>query len=272
MLNLKRNSKGELVPAPGIRTRSSSVYDPWDSKPFNISRSKFSDFLTCPRCFYLDRVKGLASPGTPGWTLNETTDILLKKEFDECRDAQIAHRSFEKAGLKNIVPFAHSEMDNWRNSLHHGLKYEIPDTNITLSGGIDDIWQDIISEQLIVVDYKSQASSYPVNTEDYLNGTYHQGYKVQMDFYAFLLTKMGFDVAPIAYFYVCNADRLASGFGGKMTFEETLVPYHWDSSWIEPKIYEMLETLNSDTMPDSNVACENCAYSRERAIMEKGLG
>ena len=27
---------------------------------------------------------GLDAPGTPGWTLNETTDLLLKKEFDEC--------------------------------------------------------------------------------------------------------------------------------------------------------------------------------------------
>ena len=33
----------------------------------------------------MDRVVGLDSPGTPGWTLNETTDLLLKKEFDACR-------------------------------------------------------------------------------------------------------------------------------------------------------------------------------------------
>ena len=34
------------------------------------------------------------------------------------------------------------------------------------------------------------------------------------------------------------------------------------------KIYDMLEVLNSHTMPESNIACENCAYSRERALME----
>ena len=269
MLSLKRNSKGEFVPASGIRSRASSLYDPTSEKVFNISRSKFSDFLTCPRCFYLDRVKGLASPSTPGWTLNETTDLLLKKEFDECRETQTPHRSFQKAGLTNVVPFAHEEIEKWRDSMHAGLKYEIPGTNISLSGGVDDIWQDIKSEQLIVVDYKSQANNNPVTPEDYLNGTYHQGYKIQMDFYAFLLTKMGFDVSPIAYFYVCNADRSAPGFGGKMYFEETLVPYQWDSSWIEKRVFEMLEILNSDKMPESNLACENCAYSRQRAIMEK---
>ena len=34
-----------------------------------------------PRCFYLDRVIGLAEPGMPGWTLNETTDLVIKKRI-----------------------------------------------------------------------------------------------------------------------------------------------------------------------------------------------
>ena len=81
MIDLKRNSKKELVPATGKRTRSSSIYKPHQTEDFKISRGKFSDFLTCPLCFYMDRVIGLDSPGTPGWTLNETTDLLLKKEL-----------------------------------------------------------------------------------------------------------------------------------------------------------------------------------------------
>ena len=47
---------------------------------FKISRSKFSDFIDCPRCFYLDRVKGLESPSVPGWSLNVAVDELLKKD------------------------------------------------------------------------------------------------------------------------------------------------------------------------------------------------
>ena len=99
MIDLKRNSKRELVEAKGIRTRSSSIYKPNQPEDFKISRSKFSDFLTCKKCFYLDRVKGLDAPGTPGWSLNETTDLLLKKEFDKCRTAQKPHRIFTKYGL-----------------------------------------------------------------------------------------------------------------------------------------------------------------------------
>ena len=102
MISVKRNSKGVLVRATGLRSRDSSIYVPKQTEPFRISRSKFNDFLTCKRCFYLDRVKGLVSPSMPGWTLNETTDVLLKKEFDLCREKQIPHRSFKELGLKGV--------------------------------------------------------------------------------------------------------------------------------------------------------------------------
>ena len=79
MIDLKRNSKNELVIAQGVRTKSSSTYTPKQKGDFKISRGKFFNFLSCKRCFYLDRIKGLESPGVPGWSLNETTDLLLKK-------------------------------------------------------------------------------------------------------------------------------------------------------------------------------------------------
>lgn len=44
--------------------------------------------------YEIDRVMGLDPPGTSGWTLNETTDFLLKKGFDACRETQTPHRLF----------------------------------------------------------------------------------------------------------------------------------------------------------------------------------
>jgi hypothetical protein len=269
VISLKRNAKKELVSAVGLRTRSSSIYTPNQLDDFKISRSKFSDFLTCKRCFYLDRVRGIVSPSTPGWTLNETTDLLLKKEFDLCRERQIPHRIFERYDLNHVVPFQHEDMDKWRDSLHHGLKIKFKDTNILLQGGVDDIWLDKNSNKLIVVDYKSQANRNPVSTEDYLANVYHEGYKVQMDFYSYLLTEMGFDVSQVSYFYVCNADRGALSFDSRMNFEETLVPYEWDSSWIENMVWEMIDLINSEDLPDNNLSCENCAYANQRNKIEK---
>ena len=86
-----------------------------------------------------------------------------------------------------------------------------------------------------------------------------------MDFYAFLLTEMGFEVFPTAYFYVCNADRHAKGFFGEMKFYETLVPYDWNIDWIPEKVASMIDLINADEIPSSNGSCENCAYARQRA-------
>ena len=268
MIDLKRNSKRELVEAKGIRTRSSSIYKPNQLENFKISRSKFSDFLTCKRCFYLDRVKGLDAPGTPGWTLNETTDLLLKKEFDKCRIAQKPHRIFSKYDLNHIVPLLHKDIDKWRDSLRHGLSIRFQDSNIILSGGVDDVWQDIKTGKLIIADYKSQANNKSLEPWAYLSDVYHEGYKIQMDFYGYLLSEMGHDVSETFYFLVCNANRKADGFFGKLDFEEVMVPYKWNAQWIPEKVSEMIECMNSEEIPESNVACKNCAYARQREAIK----
>ena len=140
MISLKRNSKGVLIAATGRRATEKSFYKPNQSEDFKISRSKFSDFLTCPRCFYMDRVLGIAEPGMPGWALNSATDELLKKEFDICRERQISHRLFDKYNLNHFVPFKHEDMDDWRDALRGGIMQRFEDTNIILTGGVDDIW------------------------------------------------------------------------------------------------------------------------------------
>ena len=64
-----------------FRVRKSSFYDKKSNTPFKISRSKLSNFLSCKRCFYLDRVEGLKEPSMPGWALNSAVDELLKKSL-----------------------------------------------------------------------------------------------------------------------------------------------------------------------------------------------
>ena len=272
MISLKRNTRGQPVKARGIRSRSSSIYNPGQTDNFRISRSKFTDFLNCQRCFYLDRAKGLTSPSTPGWALNDTTDILLKKEFDACREQGIPHRSFKQFGLNHVIPFKHPDLDKWRDALRRGLEHQIINTNITLSGAIDDIWLDQESDELIVVDYKSQSSRYPVNRHRYLSYSYHQDYKIQLDIYSYLLGHMGFPVSKTAYFYVCNGDRNGDSFNSQIKFTETLVPYKWNGEWIDEAIFEMIGVLNSNSLPPSNPACEKCAYSYQRAIMQFDRG
>ena len=265
MIDLKRNSKKQLVKATGVRSRESSFYTPNQREDFKISRGRFFNFLTCQRCFYLDRVMGFDPPGTPGWTLNETTDILLKKEFDQARDSQAPHRLFAPNGLGHVVPFDHPDIDRWRDSLHGGLMLKYKGTRIILTGGVDDIWQDTTNKQLIIVDYKSQAKTGRLDKQNYLDDPYHKGYKIQMDFYAYLLSGMAFNVHPTSYFLVCNAKRDDDGFHKRMNFDEYLVPYIWNTNWIERKLDEMVNLMNQYEIPKSNECCKNCAYSEQYA-------
>ena len=269
MISLKRNSKGELVNAPGKRTRRNSIYQPNQNLDFKISRGKFQDFITCKKCFYLDRVSGLKTPDTPPYSLNSATDTLYKKEFDDCRMKQQPHRLLKKYDLEHIIPFEHQDIDKWRDSLHHGLVSRYKDTNIILSGGIDDIWFNTKNNKLVIADYKSQAKKKEnLNTNDYLSDVYHQGYKNQLEFYSFLLVSMGFEVDNVGYFVVCNVNTEVDNFNQVMEFDELLVPYTLNPSWIPSKVEEMINTLNSHIMPKSNPSCMNCAYDNQRKAYE----
>ena len=81
MIDIKRNSKKEPIEATGIRSRRSSYYKPNQKEDFKISCGRFTNFLTCQKFFYLDRVKGLYPLWPPEWTFNKTTDWLLKNEL-----------------------------------------------------------------------------------------------------------------------------------------------------------------------------------------------
>ena len=245
--------------AASFRIRKSSFYDKKSDTPFKISRSKLSNFLSCKRCFYLDRVIGLKEPSMPGWALNSTVDELLKKEFDQYRKNQKPHPMMIKHNL-NYVPFQHKDLDSWRNSLKGGISYLDEKTNLIIHGGIDDVWLDLDEKKLVVVDYKAQSTSFPVSIESYLNSEWHLGYKLQMDIYVHILRKMNFNVSDVSYFYVCNGEKNNNEFLNKMNFKTTLVPYKVNTSWIEGKLSEMKKVLELDSPPDVVPTCEKCAY------------
>ena len=243
----------------GFRTRKNSFYQKDSEKPFTISRSKFSNFIDCSRCFYLDRVKGLKEPSMPGWALNSAVDDLLKKEFDKHRKEKTPHPIMKEYNL-NFIPYDHPEIDKWRQSLSSGISYLDKETNLIIKGGIDDVWYDLDKEELVVVDYKAQSNNTPVETEAYLEGKYHQGYKRQMDIYVHILRNMDFKVSDTTYFMVCNGEKTNDFFENRIDFKTVLVPYKSDPSWIPDKIKEMKITLDREEIPEYNIDCESCIY------------
>ena len=275
MISIKRDKNGNKVKANGILGKSHQYlkYKPNQKEDFKLSRSRFDEFMSCQKCFYLRLVNGLQPPNVPGWTLNTLTDTLLKKEFDECRTKQASHRTLIKENLSHIVPFEtkivedekgrkKQRIDIWRDSRHAGLKFRYKKTNIILQGGVDDVWFNTKTKELIIADYKSQHDTNEVTKDNYFNKPFKEGYKRQLDFYAYLLKGMNFPVAKEKYIYLVNAKE-KEGFYGEMKFDEIIIPYVSDPEYLEEHIDEMIKVINSKEIPKSDESCENCAYSNQ---------
>lgn len=246
---------------PPYKTRTRNLYDPKQTDLFRLSRGKLEMFLECPRCLYLDRRLGVGRPDMPGFSLNIAVDALLKKEFDTHRLAGTAHPLMKAYGL-NAVPFAHEKMDDWRDSLRKGIEYHFPKTNLLITGGVDDIWQNK-KRELIIVDYKATATTKEITLE----GEYKQAYKRQMEIYQWLLRQNGFKVADIGYFVFVNGQADRKAFDGKLEFDVTLLSHKGDDSWVSKTVKDVYKCLNSNKIPKPNSGCKYCSYVK--AVNEK---
>lgn len=231
-------------------------FNPQSTERFRISRSKIDLFLECKRCFYLDQRLGLARVSFPPFTLNNAVDELLKKEFDEHRKKGTWHPVLRENGLR-LKPFDHSMMDAWRDAMRRGVQYDLPETTLTIRGGVDDVWVDD-ENTLYVADYKATSKE---NDDDVNIDSEWQGmYKRQAEIYQWLLRKNGFEVSNTAYFYYVNARRDVERFSGKLSFNVKIIPYEGDDSWIEPTLSELYETLKTESVPERSQDCPYCGY------------
>ncbi len=235
----------------GKRTRN--IFDPEDLKPFAISRSKIDLFLSCPRCFYLDRRLGVGRPPGFPFNLNSAVDTLLKKEFDVHRAKSEPHPLMELHGIA-AIPFAHPDLDIWRENFK-GVRFTHKPTNLTITGAVDDIWINENGE-LHIVDYKSTSKTSEVN----LDAEWQIGYKRQMEVYQWLLRQNGFDVSDTGYFVYANGTTDRDGFNARLDFDMKVIPYTGDASWIEDTLVALKKCLMSAKIPKAGADCDYCTY------------
>ena len=231
------------------------LFDPASDQPFALSRSKVELFQNCPRCFYLDRRLGIARPAGFPFNLNSAVDALLKTEFDQYRAQGTPHPLMVEAGI-NAVPHPHPQLGDWRNNFR-GVRTVHEPSNFELFGAIDDLWRDLATGELIVVDYKATSKTAGVT----LDADWQMSYKRQMEFYQWLLRRQGFAVARRGWFVYCNGRRDLPGFGQRLEFTIKLLPYDGDDSWIEGTLAAIRRTLSADTPPPHTGACEYCVFA-----------
>lgn len=242
--------------------RIKNLYDPNSIELFRLSRGKIDNFIKCPRCFYLDRRLGVGQPPGYPFSLNSAVDKLLKKEFDIHRAKGTRHPLMEAYGL-DAIPLAHELIDEWRDALRGGITVPIDNTNVIITGGVDDMWVNPNGEY-IVVDYKATAKDGEVS----LDAEWQDGYKRQMEIYQWLFRKNGFKVSDTGYFVYCNGNTDKEAFDGKLEFEIKLIPYTGDTGWVGGTIMKAIECLKSNSLPESGEDCDFCKYRAAVAKLE----
>ena len=237
--------------------RSRNLYQPGSIKPFKLSRSRIDLFIQCPRCFYIDRRLGLDRPPGFPFNLNSAVDNLLKNEFDTYRKAKKKHPIQEEYKL-NIRPAINRNLDNWRNNFK-GVQFLFEKYNLLIFGAIDDLWVDE-DDTHFVVDYKATSKKERIIA---LDQGWHAGYKRQMEIYQWLLRKNDLKISNTGYFVYCNGQAQLPSFDNTIEFDTTLIAYEGNDDWVEAKINEIFECLNSDKIPSANYNCDHCKYTSE---------
>lgn len=241
-----------------IRQRGS--FNPESAGPYPISRSKIELFLECPRCFYLDRRKGIARPDGPPFSLNLTVDALMKKEFDVYRLRGEPHPVMTMYGVE-AIPFRHPDMEVWRDT-PTGIRVLHGQTNLEVFGLVDDIWVHP-DGTIAVVDYKATSTAAQITLDN------RHGYKRQLEVYQWLFRGNGFDVSDMAYFVFVNATRDRHMFDRTLEFTMQILPYEGSSAWIEDALPAIRECLMRDIPPPSVSNCIWCAYRKAARLAEE---
>jgi hypothetical protein len=233
---------------------------------WTLSRSKIDLFSECPRCFYIDNKLGVARPPGFPFNLNSAVDALLKKELDTHRANGTKHPLAEVYGL-DAVPLNHPKMDDWRNALSQGVKFFHEPTQMTVRGGVDDIWVTPKGE-LIVIDYKATSKDAKIES---LDEDWHRGYKRQLEVYQWLLRQNGFTVSDTGYWFYANATKDREAFDGRLDFELTLVPYTGTTDWVEDCLMRLKACLESEQIPEAGAECDYCRYREAagKALLEQ---
>lgn len=233
--------------------------------PLRLSRSRWDNFIKCPKCFYLKEKHNINPPGQPGHPINSRVDALLKEEFDILRSEGKKHPIFKEHNL-NFIPYNKLDpevLKNYRNNFK-GVEAKSQKTKYTLFGSLDDLWFNLDTDEIVVLDYKATSNK---NLENYTTSTkhYHKSYLRQLDFYAYLLKLNNFKVHKIGYWLICNAaDENQKTFNNKVNFKTSILSYELKTDYIEDTLIELEKCLEKNKPPISGNDCDNCRWFDER--------
>jgi len=213
--------------------------------PHKLSPSSLSLLKECPKCFYLQLVKGIRRPSGPFPSLPSGMDKILKVHFDAFRDKGELPPELEE--LKGKVKLFDDKelLEVWRSNFK-GIQWTDSKGNL-FRGAVDNILQK--GKKLIVLDYKTRG--YPVKADT------HEHYQDQMDIYNLLLRKNDYETEDYAYLLFYYPDKINSS--GDAIFHKDLVKMKISVENAETIFKKAVEVLEGE-MPASSKDCGFCGW------------
>jgi len=216
-----------------------------------LSPSSLNIFLECPRCFWLDKNKGIKRPRGIFPSLPGGMDLVIKDYFDKYRikdelppeiKGKVEGKLFNNLAL----------LKKWRSWRTTNLLYEDKPSNALLSGALDDCLVD--GDYYIPLDYKTRGSALKWNPAKY--------YQNQLDCYCLMLESNGYrtnGIAYLLYYYPRIVEE-----NGVVKFEVKPFKIETNIETAKRTVKNAVELLSKKDMPQPGPNCEYCNWLEKR--------
>ena len=210
-------------------------------KPLKLSPSSLNSFMNCPKCFWLDKVKGISCAGMPVASITNGIDRVVKEYMNRYRQHG------------KIPPFLAGKVPGKLiEFLPKTMKCEL-DGNI-FNGKLDEclVMEDGMHAPL---DHKTKGFA---PKEDH---QVHEAYQLQMDCYTLLLQENGHKVNNTGYivYYYPDFGELHNG----IPFKVHIVKLKTSPQRALKVFNEAVKCLEGKE-PAPSEDCGMCEYVRER--------
>jgi len=227
-------------------------------KKIRLSPSALSLYLDCPRCFWLDKNRGIKRPRGIFPSLPGGMDIAIKAYFDRYRLRN--EMPPEIAGKVSGKLFPDLEvLEHWRSWRTTDLCYEDKALNAVLSGALDDCVID--GGYYVPLDYKTRGSGIKENPAIY--------YQTQLDSYCLMLDSRGYGTPGFSYLvYYWPLEVREQGI---VKFKVEPIKIATNSESVKKTFSDAVRLL-SGGMPAPSMECEYCAMISRRRGASGGSG
>jgi len=215
---------------------------------YRLSPSSLGLLDDCPRCFWLQMVKGVKRPDAIFPSLPSGIDSVLKAHFDSYRKRGelppelVSHKITAKLFADTAL------LDVWRNNFK-GIQWTDRESGMTLRGAVDELLDQ--DGTLIVLDFKTRGFPLKEDTAEY--------YRDQIDLYNFLLGKNGYKTADYAYLLFFHP----VGMNGHSSFlfKTDIVKMDVDVKHAEQLFKNAVKVLSGQA-PEPSKGCGYCKWAR----------